>query len=167
MPLGSTKLKLAVYRRINMTLMTRSNFPSQISSMFIGLDNFFDDLDLLAGFHEPKYPPFNLIREDADHYSVEMAVAGFAPEDISVTSKNGILTISAKSEKNDATKDRDYVYRGLSSRSFEQDFKLYEHVTVESAEFNNGVLKVKLERKLPEHLKEQTFPINITKQLKS
>ena len=177
MPLGFTNLNSLNIGEIIMTSLVRRDslfptllakreiFPFDFEKMFIGLDRLYEDLDFFSDTYETKYPPYNLIHEDEDHYTVEMAVAGFAPEDISVTSKNGILSISA-TRKGDEQKEKDnYVYRGLASRSFKQDFKLYEHVTVAGVEFDNGILRVKLARILPDHLKEHTFPVVNNKQL--
>ena len=148
------------------SLLTRYSFPSPLEKFLIGLDRFENDLSDLS-WAETKYPPYNLVKDDAEHYTIEMAVAGFKPEDISVKSKNGLLTISAKTEKTTDSKEKDYVYRGLASREFSQSFRLYEHTNVTGVGFDNGILKVKLEYKLPDHLKEQTYTIedHSTKQL--
>ena len=146
-----------------MTALVRepfSSFPANFNSLFIGFDEFLSDVSELR---INKYPPFNIIRESDDKYSIELAVAGFSPKDISVTTKNGILTISAKTENSEKTAERDYCYRGLAARNFEQIFKLYEHLFVTNVSYLNGILSVSLERKLPDHLKEQSHQILLTK----
>jgi molecular chaperone IbpA len=183
MPSGSTK-KFTRYKEMTMlTLRSRADYsalenffryPQQFESLFIGLDHLMDDFSLVGDLPESKYPPFNLIQEDKNHYIIEMALAGFKSENISVTSKNGWLTISAEAATSDdnevlpennttALVKREYVYRGLASRKFEQEFKLYEYFSVVGADFDNGLLKVKLERKLPDHLKEKKIEISVPK----
>ena len=145
-----------------MTMLTKSSLirNPEILNLYhslIGFDLFFDDLD---SFHKKtNYPPFNVIRVDELHYVMELAVAGFSPKDISVTSKQGVLTISAKTTESDSLKETNYIYKGLASRAFTKDFKLYEHIFVTGATFDNGILKVNLEVKLPDQLKEQKFTV--------
>ena len=150
-----------------MTLIKRNDFPPDFAKIFIGFDDLINDFAQVNSYFENKYPPYNMIREDADNYLIEMAVAGFSPEQISVSSKNGYLHVSAKSTSSEKEDAREYIYRGLAARTFEHKFKLYEYLLVKNVEFSNGILKIKLERKLPDHLKEQVFPVSTTNQLKS
>jgi len=98
-----------------MTMLTKSSLirNPEILNLYhslIGFDQFFDDLD---SFHKKtNYPPFNVIRVDELHYVMELAVAGFSPKDISVTSKQGVLTISAKTTESDSLKQIIFI-KGL------------------------------------------------------
>jgi molecular chaperone IbpA len=136
-------------------------FPKNIEQLLIGLDSFTSDLSN-AGHHRgasSTFPPFNIIQEDADHYSIKLALAGFSPEDISISTENGFLTIKSDRENNTKEDTRNYVYKGIADRDFSRSFRLYEYVNVTDAEFFNGILTIKLERKIPEHLKPQTIKI--------
>ena len=141
---------------------------TQLAKFFIGSDLLSSDFKNLEelSITNSKYPPYNVIREDENNYILEMAVAGFSPEDISVSTKNGYLTISAK--KNSITTEksgkneivREYVHRGLASREFTQTMKLHSDMFVTGARYENGILTVNMEHRLPEHLKEQKFLVN-------
>jgi len=137
------------------------SFPASFSKTFIGFERLLGELDGLAS--AANYPPYNLIREDEEHSILEIALAGFSPSDITVTTKNGNLVISGRS-KNEDNQQRNYVYRGLATREFTRTWKLYDYI-VTDASFENGILSVHLELKLPDHLKPQTFEIKTTKQL--
>lgn len=143
----------------------RFEFPSALSKMFIGLNLLNDELSDYTP--NDNYPPFNIIQNDPDHTTIEMALAGFSPEEIEVTTKNSMLNISTTVEKDDKNDGRNYLHHGLASRSFTRSFKLYDHISVTDAEFNNGVLTVHLERKLPEHLKPKVIEIKTKTQTKT
>lgn len=145
------------------------SFPTTLAKMFIGVDRLHDELAGLGPATNSNYPPFNVIRDDAEHYTIEMALAGFSPENISVTTKNGTLTVASASEKRDNEDSREYVYRGLAHREFTRSFKLHENVTVVGAAFHNGVLSIQLEHHVPDHLKQKTIEIktDISKKLKN
>ena len=103
------------------------------------------------------YPPFNIIKEDAEKFKIEMAVAGFDRSEIEVTVADGILSIkSVKENKN----DDDKIYRGISYRKFHKKFTLAEDVVVKDASLICGLLTIKLEKILPEEKKPRTIKIN-------
>ena len=144
-----------------MTSLIKDTFPSDFAKMFIGFDLLNNEL---AGFGPSRnYPPYNIIRDDAEHYSIEMAVAGFSPEKISVTTKNGTLTVSSVTNDSKDVDSREYIYRGLASREFTLSFKLHENMRVIGADFKNGVLSVKVEHKIPDYMKPQTIAIKTPK----
>ncbi|VVC06111.1 Small heat shock protein IbpA [uncultured archaeon] len=139
------------------------DFPEIVRNSIIGFDDLlsiFDDIPAV----QTKYPPYNIIRKDDSHKVIEMAVAGFKPEDIHVSTKDNVLTISGESsaKEDNVNEISQYEYRGISSRSFHQGFRLYEF-HVETVEFENGMLRVTLEQEIPEKLKEKTFPISVKK----
>ena len=143
-----------------MTLVRElSAFPSLTRSL-IGFDRLHDDL-LNIRFPESTYPPANLKQTDSDHYVLELACAGIDPKDISVTTKNGVLTISCDTTEKDS--GATYLFKGIASRSFVRELKLYEHINVTDATFENGILRIDIERKLPDHLKPQKIEIKTSK----
>ena len=92
-----------------------------------------------------------------DRYQISLAVAGFAPDDISITAEQNVVTIEgSKSEK----AERDFLYRGISTRNFKRQFSLADYVQVKSAAFDNGLLKIELVREIPEAMKPRRIAIN-------
>jgi molecular chaperone IbpA len=92
-----------------------------------------------------------------DHYQISLAVAGFAPDDISITAEQNVVTIEgSKPEK----AERDFLYRGISTRQFKRQFSLADYVLVKSAGFDNGLLRIELVREIPEAMKPRRIAIN-------
>ena len=140
------------------------DIPS-IHKFGIGFDSIFADLNRLA--QAPRgdnYPPYNIVKHDDDNYSIELAIAGFKKEDISIEVDQQQLII--KSKLKDADEDiveLEYLHKGISARHFERSFTLADHVFVKDAKMTDGILKVILERQLPEELKPRTIDISSDK----
>jgi molecular chaperone IbpA len=125
----------------------------------VGFDRLFQLLDAAASQDSATgYPPYNIERTDEDNYRVEIAVAGFKPEELNIEVNNGVLTVQGRKAANDAG-DRRYLYRGLAERNFERRFQLADHVVVDGADLADGLLTIALRRELPEQLKPRTIPI--------
>lgn len=125
----------------------------------VGFDRLFDMLED-DGFHrsaEHNYPPYNIERTGEDSYEVTLAVAGFMPEEIAITAEQNVLTVEGrKTEKT----ERHYLYHGISGRAFRRQFNLADYVEVEGATFENGLLQIRLTRKIPESMKPRRIEIN-------
>jgi len=128
----------------------------------VGFDRLFDMMDESLRFEpQDNYPPCNIVRTGEDTYRISLAVAGFKPEQISVTVHQNMLTISARVlEKQDQA---EYVYRGIAARPFERRFSLADFVEVKHASFEDGLLQIDLERKVPESMKPRKIEINVGK----
>jgi len=123
----------------------------------IGFDRLFDLAETAQRVGEDHYPPYNIERLADDRYQISLAVAGFAPDDISITAEQNVVTIEgSKSEK----AERDFLYRGISTRNFKRQFSLADYVQVKSAAFENGLLKIELLREIPEAMKPRRITIN-------
>ncbi|WP_417678541.1 Hsp20 family protein [Roseibium sp.] len=122
----------------------------------IGFDRLFSMLDS-ANSETPSYPPYNIERTGENNYRITMAVAGFAEADLSLEAKEHVLTI--KGEKKEEDETRDILYRGIASRAFERRFQLAEHVRVEGAHLENGLLHIDLVREIPEAMKPRKIEI--------
>lgn len=122
----------------------------------IGFDRLFNMLDS-ATTDTPSYPPYNIERTGENAYRITMAVAGFAEDDLTVEAKEHVLTI--KGEKTEEDETRDILYRGIASRAFERRFQLAEHVRIEGAHLENGLLHIDLVRELPEAMKPRKIEI--------
>lgn len=122
----------------------------------IGFDRLFDLVETAQRATEDNCPPYNIERLAENRYQIALAVAGFAPDEISVTAEQNILNVEGNKTE---SADRDYLYRGISARSFKRQFNLADYVQVKSAAFENGLLKIELVREVPEAMKPRRIPI--------
>ncbi|EAV45738.1 MULTISPECIES: Hsp20 family protein [Roseibium] len=132
----------------------------------VGFDRLFSMLDA-AGNEAPSYPPYNIERTGENAYRITMAVAGFSDDELSVEAKEHTLTIKGEKAEEDA--GREILYRGIASRTFERRFQIAEHVRVEGASLENGLLHVDLVREIPEAMKPRKIEITSgeTKQIET
>ncbi len=122
----------------------------------IGFDRLFDLAETAQRAGEDNYPPYNIERLAEDRYQITLAVAGFSPNEISVTAEQNVVTIEGSAER----AEREYLYRGISARPFKRQFNLADYVQVKSATFDNGLLKIELVREIPEAMKPRRIAIN-------
>jgi molecular chaperone IbpA len=109
-----------------------------------------------------NYPPHNIIRHDENYYEIEIAVAGFAPSELSVQINQNLLTICGVKNNTEAVESTGtYIHRGLATRDFTQEFTLAEHMEVQTVECVNGVLHIKIFRVIPEALKPRMIDIQV------
>lgn len=123
----------------------------------VGFDRLVDLIDdslRLAG--EDNYPPYNIARTGEDNYRISLALAGFKPEEITVTAEQNMLTVEGRKADKD---DREYLYQGISGRPFRRQFNLADYVEVKGASFEDGLLQVDLVRELPEAMKPRRIAI--------
>jgi molecular chaperone IbpA len=143
-----------------MNALTRfdTNSLAQLNRALIGFDRIFNDVERrFANSPQTNYPPYNILQHDDNSFEIEVAVAGFDREDISIEVDQNHLTIKGQRLKeDDVTK---YVHRGLAARDFERTFTLADHIEVGDAELTNGILRVKLTRIIPEALKPRLIAI--------
>jgi len=124
----------------------------------IGFDRLFDLVDQSLGFEpEDQYPPCNIIRTGENSYRISLAVAGFKPEQVSVTIDQNVLVIAGRAEQKQERGE--YLYRGIAGRSFERRFNLADYVEVTSASLDDGLLQIDLVRELPEAMKPRRIEI--------
>ena len=96
---------------------------------------------------EDNYPPYNIERTGEDKYQISLALAGFTPEEIAITAEQNVLTVEGRKAKKG---DHQYLYQGISARPFRRTFNLAEYVQVKGASFEQGLLKIKLAREVPD-----------------
>src|SRR5689334_16096155 len=114
----------------------------------IGFDHLADLVDSsLRQAPDDNYPPYNIERSSEDHYRITLALAGFAPEDVTVTAEQNMLTIEGKPA---AKEQREYLYQGIAARPFRRAYNLAEYVQVKAAAFKDGLLTIDLAREIPE-----------------
>jgi molecular chaperone IbpA len=123
----------------------------------VGFDRLFDLAEAAQRAGEDNYPPYNIERLADDRYQISLAVAGFSPDEISITAEQNVVTIEGhKPEK----VEREFLYRGISTRSFKRQYSLADHVQVKGAAFDNGLLKIELVREIPEAMKPRRIAIS-------
>lgn len=123
----------------------------------IGFDRLARLMDSAAAAADaPSYPPYNIEKTGDDTYRLTMAVAGFSPEDIDIVAKENTLTVSGRVQE---PKQAEVLYRGIAGRAFERRFVLADHMVVDGADLENGLLHVALKRVVPEALKPRRIEI--------
>ena len=125
----------------------------------VGFDRLADLLDAAAHESATGYPPYNIERTGDNEYRVEIAVAGFKPEELSIEVKESLLIVQGRKTANDV--ERRFVHRGLAERNFERRFQLAEYVAVTEANLADGLLSISLKRELPEALKPRRIEIGV------
>tara|TARA_B100001250_G_C19811992_1_gene796160 strand:- start:2265 stop:2816 length:552 start_codon:yes stop_codon:yes gene_type:complete len=122
----------------------------------VGLETLFDRLESYHG-HSTSYPPYNIIKNDSTNFDIEVALAGFKRDQIEVTTEQNVLTVASKIKDKDL--ERTYVHRGLSQRSFKTTWQLGDDVRVAGVTFTDGLLKINLEKVVPDHQKRITYDV--------
>ena len=136
--------------------MTRLDLFGQFSPFTVGFDRDFDELNRVQSTSQSNYPPYNIRKgNEEDSYLIELAVAGFGKDDLSVMVKENNLTI----EGDISHKDSAFVHQGISQRKFSRNFVLAEDVLVKGSDLSNGILSIFLERVVPEEKKARTIDI--------
>ena len=148
-----------IRRNTNLTRHGLVDFGDPIfSSLFVGFDRLFENMaQMSAGSKSlPSYPPFNVVK-DGDQYIVEVALAGIDKKDLDVEVQENTLSISYESSNKEESDNK--LYRGIAQRSFRRQFSLAEDVEVTGATFKNGLLKIDLERIIPEEKRPKQIKI--------
>lgn len=125
----------------------------------VGFDRLASLLEAASRSDAPTgYPPYNIETVGENAYRIEIAVAGFKPEELNIEARENTLTVQGKKAANDDT--RRFLHRGLAERNFERRFQLADYVVVTGAALTDGVLSIDLERQLPEALKPRRIEIS-------
>ena len=131
----------------------------------VGFDRLFDMLESSGlGQGQENYPPFDLIKAGDNDYRIELAVAGFRPEEIDITAQQNVLVVSGRKSEESEEKGSDYIYRGIANRSFERRFALADHIQVRGADLKDGLLSIALRREIPEAMKPRKIDIGGSQQ---
>ena len=129
----------------------------------VGFDRLFDMLENSSfGQGQENYPPFDLIKLGDNDYRIELAVAGFKPDEVDITAHQNVLIVSGRKNDEADSKGSDYIYRGIATRSFERRFALADHIQVKGADMKDGLLAIELVREIPEAMKPRKINIGGT-----
>ena len=131
-------------------------FSTPMARQFVGFDTLFEELNAVADRKEPNYPAYNIVKDDEEHYRVEVALAGFSEDEINIQTEKGILTIEAKK----AEERGNYIHQGIAKRAFSKMFRLAEYMKVDNAQLIDGILTVFLLREVPEADRPKQISIN-------
>ena len=130
----------------------------------VGFDRLFDMLEnngLSQG--QENYPPFDLIKLGDNDYRIELAVAGFKPDELDITAQQNVLIVTGRKKDEDEHGNslgaNNYVYRGIATRSFERRFALADHIQVRGADMKDGLVSIELKREIPEAMKPKKINI--------
>jgi len=128
---------------------------AQLNRALVGFDRVFNDR-FFNGHTNSNYPPYNIVKYTENSYGIEIAVAGFSKEDIHVEIDQDQLTVTGKKTVDD---NKEYLHRGLAARDFEQTYTLAEYMNVVGAEVKDGMLKISIERIVPDALKPRQIEV--------
>jgi len=146
-----------------MNTLTTLDLPAFMNAAhrnFIGVDRLMDRMaSNLSTPNDQGYPPYNVVKLGDNNFVIELAVAGFGKDSINLTVQDSVLSIEGSQETNDDN-EANYLHKGISSRKFRRTFDLADYVEVTDATVKDGVLKVTLERHIPEELKPREIPVS-------
>lgn len=126
----------------------------------VGFDRLFHLMEAAAQrTSEDTFPPYDIERLGDDRYQISLAVAGFSPNEMTLTAEQNVLTVEGRK----AEQKRDFLYHGISGRAFKRQFNLADHVSVTRARFDNGLLQIELLREIPEAMKPRKVSIDVVK----
>ena len=137
---------------------------NQLRPVTVGFDNVFDHFERMIDDHNfnqmtaSNFPPYNIVKTGEYTYDVELALAGFSKDDIDVEYKDNMLTVKSKEKPKEADKDG-MLHRGISKRWFSKAFTIADDVEVKGAELKDGLLKISMERIIPEGKKARTIEV--------
>ena len=138
---------------------------NQLRPLSVGFDDMFNHFESMFDhqfdtLNVSNYPPYNIVKVDESKFDVEVALAGFNKKDISVSVENGMLTIESKQEEKLKDKeDGEVLHKGISKRYFKRSFTIADDVKVNGAELKDGLLRVSMEKIVPEEKKLKTINI--------
>lgn len=141
----------------NLTLFT------PLMRQSVGFDRFNDLFESLMDEKNERfeaYPPYNIEKRDEDAYVITLAVAGFEEKDINIMVQDDRLVVSAAREAQSGDQQKNYLHRGIATRSFERTFRLADHIRVQDASLENGLLTIAMIREVPEEKKPRMIAIN-------
>ena len=163
MPLGST-LTINLLNKRSIKMNKHLSIFNQLRPVTVGFDNIFDHFESMFDnevFQVPQvnYPPYNIVKTGSNTYDIEVALAGFSKDDIDVAYENNLLTIKSKEKQAEDTNKDDVLHKGISQRMFSKVFTVADDVEITGAELKDGLLKVSMERIIPEAKRAKTIEI--------
>ena len=123
----------------------------------IGFDRMLNALEAASRVESfDNWPPYDIAKKGEDDYRISMAVAGFSPDELTITQEQNMLIVSGQKAGED---NGEYLHRGIANRAFQRRFELADHVRVSGANLVNGLLTIDLKREIPEEMKPRRIEI--------
>jgi len=145
-----------------MTRLTTLDLPS-FHRATIGFDRMFNELERqFANSQSQGYPPYNIVQISEYDYMISIAVAGFGMDNLDIVHEKNILRVEGTSPKGD--ENVNYLHKGIGGRNFRREFTLADHVEVEGATLELGMLNIHLKREVPEALQPKKIDIHAPSQ---
>ena len=144
---------------------------NQLRPLTVGFDDTFRHFESmfdhqLDHIQTTAFPHYNIVKMDKNKYDIQIALAGYNKKDIDINLEEGVLSIESKVKEvvndsvgADADKDEEMIHKGIAKRYFKKSFTIAEDCEVKSAELKDGLLRISLERIVPEHKKARTISI--------
>ena len=147
---------------------------NQLRPLSVGFDDVFNHFESMFDYdmvNVSNYPPYNIVKTGDNKFDIEVALAGFNKKDINVTSENGMLTIESKVKsvvddsvgikdgEDKPREDEHMIHKGISKRYFKKSFTIADDVEIKGAELKDGMLRVSMEKIVPEAKKLKTIEI--------
>jgi molecular chaperone IbpA len=137
----------------------RLSIFNQLKPFTVGFDDMFNHFEQMTDMPQVNFPPYNIVKTGDFTYDIEMALAGFGKKDIEVKYADNTLTVNSVQSDEDKNEDPSVLHRGISKRQFKRSFTIADDVVVNGAELKDGLLKVSLEKIVPEAKKPRTISI--------
>ena len=138
--------------------MTNLKAFGQFSPFSVGFDEIFNTLHR-ASIPQSNYPPYDILKED-DKYIIRIAIAGFKKSEVDIEIDDNTLTVSVCREDNTGKQRAEFLHKGISSKEFYKSFALAEHVEVKKATMSDGILRIMLEKNIPENERPKKIKIS-------
>jgi len=141
------------------------SFFNNLRPMTVGFDDVFNSFETMLdttdfGNRVPNFPPYNIVKTGDFTYDVELALAGFSKDDITVDYADNLLTVKSVKKEKSEDDNEGILHRGISKRMFSKAFTIADDVEVKGAELKDGLLKISLERIVPEGKKPRNIEIS-------
>ena len=124
-------------------------------SSFVGFDHLFNELEWTAKHANDHYPPHNIIKTGESDFLIELAIAGFSKDELSVEVKDRTLTVMGEHK----SRGREFIHRGISTKKLKRTLRLSEHVEVHGADIQDGILAIELKYVIPEEMRPRKITI--------
>jgi len=136
---------------------------NQLRPVSVGFDNVFDHFERMFEddfrISVPNFPPYNIVKTGKNTYDIELALAGYNKKDITIDFEDGILSIKSIKDEKEDKEDDGVIHKGIAKRYFSKSFTIADDVEIKGAELKDGLLKVSLEKIVPESKKARTIDI--------
>jgi molecular chaperone IbpA len=131
-----------------------------LQKAILGIDSMFTDFERrFANQVKTNYPPYNFIKTGGNSYELEVAVTGFNPDEVTVEIDQNQLIVKGERNRDGEVDELNYIHRGLAARNFVRAWLLPEHMEVNEGTIKNGVLKINLNKVIPEALKPRVLKL--------